>query len=224
MEQDRADVDAVAARPAELIDALWRSQSASVADLLDSQLRGGDPGRGRRGRRPISADGRRRRSRSSSSTTCRRPRSSDAEPPGDLGASAASSCAARSTAAEAEAWDAELGDYLERNAFLERLLGSKYPAAATGLADLADLLVAPAGAGPPARQHGRRPPLPERPLAVRLRRCRSGSSPISDIGYPDRVRRRRAGRRGQGSGGPRRLAVGRRMAHRPRTRRCSPRC
>ena len=93
--------------------------------------------------------------------------------------------------AEAEAWDDELGSYIERNAFRDRLL-EKHPAAGDGSR------IWPVYWSRPqvlARQHER--------MAV-ARRFLNGLwtsssadvewfDPDTDIGYPDRVRRREPG-------------------------------
>lgn len=93
--------------------------------------------------------------------------------------------------AEAEAWDAELGDYIARNAFPDRLV-DKHPAAAEGSRIWPVYWSRPQVA---ARQHAR--------MGV-ARRFLNGLwtfessdtrwfDPDDDIGYPDRVRRREPG-------------------------------
>lgn len=92
---------------------------------------------------------------------------------------------------QASAWDAELGDYLERNRFVERYLG-KYPGAATGSGIWPIYWSRPQVE---ARQHA--------DMAVVRRflngfwRHSSGGvdwfDPEHDIAYADRVRRRRPG-------------------------------
>lgn len=100
--------------------------------------------------------------------------------------------------AEAEAWDAELGDYLARNAFRTRYEDAT-PAAATGSRIWGVYWSRPQVE---ARQH-------ERMVAVRRflngtwrheSRGRRWFDPSEDIGYPDRVRRREPGAVSRGLG------------------------
>jgi len=93
--------------------------------------------------------------------------------------------------AEAEAWDAELADYIERNAFRDRFL-EKHPGAVDGSRIWPVYWSRPQVA---ARQH---------PRMAAARRFLNGLwtsessgtrwfDPDDDIGYPDRVRRREPG-------------------------------
>jgi len=92
---------------------------------------------------------------------------------------------------QAEAWDAELGDYIERNALRDRLL-EKHPGAVDGSR------IWPVYWSRPqveARQHARMR-VARRFLNDLWTSASSGVQwfePDSDIGYPDRVRRREPG-------------------------------
>ena len=172
------------------------SRRDHVGDLLGDDAGCGHP-TGRRGRRSAPV-GRRSRSRSCSSTMCSAARSpSDAERDVDPRAPAASSCAAPSTAPRPRRGTTSSADYLERNGFLDRLL-EQHPGAVDGLADLAGLLVAPAGrwlASTPAWS----------PSGASSTGCGRSSrdgerwfDPDHDIGYPDRIRRREPGAEAKG--------------------------
>jgi Gig2-like len=92
---------------------------------------------------------------------------------------------------EAEAWDAELGDYIERNAFRDRLL-EKHPGAAGASRIWPVYWSRPQVA---ARQHPRMA-VARRFLNALWRFESDGMrwfEPDQDIGYPDRVRRREPG-------------------------------
>ena len=93
--------------------------------------------------------------------------------------------------AEAEAWDVELGDYIERNRFRDRLL-EQHPAVADGSRIWPVYWSRPQIA---ARQHARTDIA--RRFLNSLWTSDSGGvrwfDPDDDIGYPDRVRRREPG-------------------------------
>ena len=210
----------VAARRASCSSACSASPRDDVADC-SAELRGGDAAPRRRDRRASSAGGV-GRSRSSSSTTCSPARVSDAERDA-IRSAAASSLRGTFDRAEAEAWDAELGRLPRTQRVPASGSSRSIPAPPTALPDLAGLLVAPAGRRP-ASTTAWAPSAASSTGSGRSSRRRAlvRARPRHRLPRPHPAAR--AGRRVQGAGGPRRLAVGRAGGASPRTRRCSPRC
>jgi hypothetical protein len=99
---------------------------------------------------------------------------------------------------EAEAWDAELGDYVDRNRFWQRLV-ERYPAAAEGSRIWPIYWSRPQVL---ARQHPRMDVV--RAFLNSFWRHQSAATtwfdPAHDIGYPDRIRRRQPGATARGLG------------------------